>query len=66
MVQAMDQGEIEGVMDGASNGYTSYRRRLMVQAMDQGAIEGVMGFANNRSKISCRSDGWCERWITKQ
>jgi hypothetical protein len=53
MVQAMDQGEIEGAMDGASNGYTSYRRKLMVQVIN--------GSWNNR-----RSDEWCERLIREQ
>ena len=62
-MRAMDQGAIEGAMDGASGG--------------SGRVEGAMdvasdGSQSNRTSDGCfkrlirdqkRSDRWCERWI---
>ena len=47
-VQVMDQGAVEGDIDGATNGRSDswYKRWItkqsMVQAMDQEAVEGAM------------------------
>ena len=38
MVQEMDQGAIEGAMDGESDGSGSEKERWKVRALDQGPI----------------------------
>ena len=66
MMQAIDQGAIEGAMDDASGGSGGYRRsdgsaniiqeRRIVQAMDEGAIERAMDGASDGSGSNRRSD----------
>jgi hypothetical protein len=52
VVQAIDQGVIEGAMDNASVG--------------SGSIEGVMGGASDGSRSNRWSDGRCKLLIREQ
>jgi len=51
-VRAMDQGAIEGAMDGASGG--------------SGRVEGAMDVASDGSQCNMKSDGCCKRWTREQ
>ena len=51
-MRAMDQGAIEGAMDGASGG--------------SGRVEGAMDVASDGSQSNMKSDGWCKRWTREQ
>jgi hypothetical protein len=48
----MDQGAIEGAMDGASGG--------------SGRVEGAMDVASDGLQCNMKSDGWCKRWTREQ
>ena len=52
LVRAMDQGAIEGAMDGASGG--------------SGRVVGAMDVASDGSQSNMKSDGWCKRWTREQ